>query len=256
MVENDVSPLSWAEKEPQEKRVIQPLEVVNDFTWSGNFGNFSSPFATADEFFSDRVGSEHVSILSSGEAILSLDFVQCSGALARNRQRGLYTLVHQSLWSLSAEIAFGMQRHEDIDYFELNPRKNAGQIEENVLKAHEHGAQTVTRTFGENLAYDNGEPLIESSGVYNRLGNTRNRSGSIVGVTEAEIRAMLHESEEPNAMPGRTNYLGTIELPIPRQEIGRCSVLFRPQENKIYVFSEATKQLFVFPGFPEEETEI
>lgn len=226
-------------------KMLQPLKVVNNFDYSASSNNFTPPFATESEYYSFLSGREGTVLCTRKEPICSKDFVQCSGALVRNKRTGLLSLIHQSMWSTAAETILAVQRPDDLDIILIDSPTGRAMGRE-VIWSHGLEARNYRQEFSE---IDRTDPLSYKDPQTRDLKHTLVDYSHIRGVSTAEMMEMFERGEEKETA-GSTSFLGEIKLPGTLDEIGRMSLLYRPAENVVWIYSEGKKQLFKYPGFP------
>lgn len=114
----------------------KPIDVVSGFMWDRRNRKYTAPFASEKETHGHLSGSESTTLMSRfGEPVFSMGFVQCSSALVKNRQNGIITLIHQSLWSDSASVALGLQRMDDIDVITISDQAHGIKMK-NIVDTH------------------------------------------------------------------------------------------------------------------------
>lgn len=240
-------------KELKELKVplLEPLEVVDNFEYSGDQGVYTPPFASEYEWWDALLnGSEYNALCTQGdEPIISRGFVQCGGALIRNRDTGLITLVHESQWSTAANSILSLQKKNNLDVIVMN--NPIGQMRfEKIARAHKKSLKDVNELFvkdgEEHWAASTMEGGVYRSEPQNHMLHDGSR---IKGLTAEQIARMAEEST--GDAQGETNLIGEIWLPLPDKSRMKWSLVYRPKENKILIYSHGTKQLFVYPGFEE-----
>lgn len=220
-----------------EGRSIEPVKVINDFNYSFDHNVYSPPFASEKEANSELVGSEKVVLCSKTEALFSTRFVQCVGALVRNNETGLVSVIHESLWSTAATSILALQHGQDLDVILLEDG-NGNRFRENVRFNHENPPrglmENVANSVGPflGLAPDSNFPMI-------RFGDR----SIIKGMSSDEAVDILSRGVTRS---GKTNFVGMIRIPNVQN---RLWLLYRPGENIIYVYDDGDHRLFQFGGF-------
>lgn len=230
--------------------LLQPLEVIKDFEYSDDWNMFTPPFATEEEAYGFLSGSESTVLCSQGEPLYSRNFVQCAGALVRNRRTGLVSLIHQSTWSASASIVLALQRPDDLDVITLQGPSGYMRFE-TVASEHKQPAEQYYDSFS---SIDRTNPLLypRSDSETNDLKHKFPDYSLIKGISTEEMERMFERCKEDQSV-GDTRLLGRIDLPVTREESNRWYLLYRPEENIIWVYESGTRQLFKYAGFPLEE---
>lgn len=241
MSEKPKTNTEWmAVKNPE---VMQPIKVIEDFHYSENTGMYTPPFATEDEIWGFLSGSESTVLCTKKDTIVSRRFVQCSGALIRNRDTGLISLIHQSLWSSAAQNILTLQRAHDLDVITMQGPIGLMRFG-TIQNAHEIAQPNDRDVFvkegdkysGGIFAYEKHDPR------HNLL-----RDGSFIyGLTEKEIEAMYADSARGKV--GETNWVGSITLPGSREN-ALWTMMYRPKENVIQIYALSTNRLYFFKGF-------
>jgi hypothetical protein len=231
---------------PGADRLFLPTETVKNFAYSETSRTYPPPFATGKEAFGFLSGSENDVLVTKRDPVFSKGFVQCSGVLVRNRELGMVSIIHQSVWSDAASIILSLQRPYDLD----------------VIRIEGHSGTILAKTIdyfhkSEPAQFRNAFDRIDRSHYLNYPKENRDTDhlkhqfgrSVIKGLTTEEMERMFDEAKKGKV--GRTNFLGKIIVPVPRSEIDRFSVLYRPNENVIRIFDTGSKQLFKFGGFPK-----
>lgn len=233
---------------------IKPLGVIENFPFSENKNQFPAPFASEEEYFGLLSGSESSTLCSMGETLVSKAFVQCAGALAKNMDTGLITLIHESMWSSSATGALALQKKHNLQFITMDGA--SGYMKpENIAWAHkganerdnlsniEETFHVVSREASTYKPYDEKieRPFIQAFGDSSR----------IKGLSQNEIHRFLKEMQNNQIPDGTTKFLGRLALPVSKKESGRWYLTYRPTENFIYIFESGVEKLFVYPGFPD-----
>ncbi len=212
----------------------KPLEIRDGFEWSLDTQKYTPPFATREEVNGLLVGSEKSVLVSSkGESIYSVNFSECSGALVRNRQSGIITLIHESLWSEAASAVFALQKTNDLDVITIaEPAR--GLPFKRIERTHRIGVTQLIDIVG------SGSDMQISD-------KTRKLSWStLLGLTDLEIKDMLKVCASSNAV-GDTRHVGDIKIPLAGRE--GWDLLYRPKENIIWIYEPDAKKLYKYKGF-------
>lgn len=225
---------------------LQPLEVIEGFKFSEDFNEFKRPFATKEESLGFLTGSESTTLCSNKDPIYSRSFVQCGAVLARNRRSGLITLIHQSMWSTSADVAVALQRSDDLDvvtvsgpfgWMPFNKPKYA--YEKNPKEAIE--SYKSINHEDPHLYYGFSKQEKERTQIFGD-------HSLIKGLTAGEISKMM-EIQVNTGKTGKIRQIGEISLPVSKAEGNRWYLLYRPNENVIRIYESGAKKLFKYQGF-------
>lgn len=225
----------------------QPLAVYENFYFNESDNSFPEPFASEMEVFGFLSGSESWTLCSKGEPIYSRGFVQCGGALIRNGQTGLVTLIHESLWSDSADAAMVLQRDNDLDVITLHGPFGGIDFKE-VKGAHERDPKEVIRLIE---GVDKKASRKYRGGNVDEEGNVHffgNRS-ALLGLSESEVQSAVQRIKAGGNTTGLTRELAKINIPVSRSEGNRWYLLYRPNENIIWIYESGAKKLFKYKGF-------
>ncbi len=230
---------------PKDKPMWQPKEVIKNFNYSIDHGIYTAPFASKAEAWAFLRGSEHVTQVSKGETILSENFVQCSGALMKNKRTGMVSLIHESLWSAAAGSILSLQRSDDLDVIIMQGPYGMMRFSD-IAGFHKgqpkYWEESVLETQRQNfLIYPKGDKNNHRRHILGDL-------STIKGLTEKELKSML-DDYKTNPRQGATNLIGIIDLPVTKAEANRWSVVYRPKENLVRIFESGTRQLFTYRGF-------
>ncbi len=225
----------------------QPLAVYENFYFNDSDNAYPEPFASEDEVFGLLSGSESWTLCSKGEPIYSRAFVQCGGALIRNRQTGLVTLIHESVWSDSADVALALQRNNDLDVITLHG-PFGGINFKNVKYAHEkdpkEAIQCIEAVDKKASRKYRGGNLDEESDVH-LLGHR----SALLGLQESEVQSAVDRIKAGGNTVGQTRQLADIKIPVSKSEGNRWYLLYRPNENIIWIYESGAKKLFKYKGF-------
>lgn len=211
---------------------IQPLEVVDNFDYSHAHERYNLPFTSKDEARGFLRGSEHEVLATKGQPLFSYDFVQCAGALIRNRETGLIFSLHESTWSDATDVVLAIQKPNNLDVITMEGAMGTMLISDIVAVRN----QPISRI----------EYMFEQVGGNDNV--QRFRKSWIRGLTGVEINKMRKMSEK-NPNVGVITHLGVINLKNFGAGQGRWSMLYRPKENVVRIYDDESKKLFKFPGF-------
>lgn len=212
----------------------KPIEVLNGFEWSLDTQKYTHPFASRDEVKGLLTGSEKSVLVSTkGEPIYSVNFSECSGALVRNRQTGMITLIHESLWSDAASTAFALQKTNDLDVITI------------AEPARGIPFKRIESTHGIDVAQL--LDLIGSGNDKQISDKVRKLSWStLIGLTDLEIKDMLKVCASSKSV-GNTRHVGDIKIPLAGRD--GWDLLYRPKENIIWIYEPTGKRLYKYKGF-------
>lgn len=233
----------------EEEKKIQPIEVIENFEFSMDRGIYSVPFASEEESWGFLSGSEGTVLCTKNEPIFSHHFVQCAGALLRNKRTGLISIIHQSAWSVAATTILTSQRSDNLDVITI--RGPISQLMDfNVIK-RDHEKTRVDEVRKELDRMNHPDPWAhpETQMKTNNVGHIFGDRSRIKGLSAEEIGEMFEETEG-SAVAGDTNLVGDIKLPVTRKETNRWFLLYRPEENAIWIYDSGAKKLFKYAGFP------
>ena len=231
----------------------EPLEVFENIDFNPSRSRYPTLFASQAEVDGFLSGSEHWTLCSSGESMYSASFVQCAGALVRNRQTGITTLIHESMWSASATVALGIQKHEDLDIITI-----AGPIGGMRFKDLKYFHEKDSRETIELIDTIDDAASVRYGMYYpgkEFLANFFWDRSKLLGLSKEDLqRSVLQLTTNPHM--GETNHIGDIRLPVSRGEANRWYLLYRPEENIIWIYESGTRKLFKYPGFdiPNSQT--
>ena len=212
----------------------KPIEIIDGFEWSLDAQKYTPPFASRDEVNGLLSGSEKSVLISSkGESIYSVNFSECSGALVRNRQTGIITLIHESLWSEAASAVFALQKTNDLDVITIAEPARGIPLNR-IERTHGIGVTQLLDLVG------SGSDKQVSDKVRKLNWST------LIGLTDLEIRDMLKVCESSNVV-GDTRHVGDIKIPLAGRE--GWDLLYRPKENIIWIYEPEAKRLYKYQGF-------
>lgn len=207
----------------------QPVEQINIKFDNGR--EFAPPFTTAKEYGEALIGREHEVLVSSAQKLLiSLDLVQCSVGLLRNRRTNMISLIHESEWSDAASAILSLQRSDDQDLIVVE-----GLLGTILYEDFEGNKKLPPDQF---LKY---RKTLSSD-------TTKLYRSFIHGLTAEEIDGMRDRSLASSAV-GNLNYLKKIAVPIPKGQSNRLSVLYKPANDQIYLYESGVKKVFSYKGF-------
>lgn len=232
-------------KEPQVDLVRKPLEVIENVDFSEDNDRYPEPFASKEETKGFLNGSEGWTLVSHGETIYSRRFVQCGAGLVRNRRSGLVTLIHESKWSPAANTALMLQREDDLDVITIDGPYGGVDYRE-IQKAHEKGRE-------EDLRYAKRTERQRMARYKTKSGDNRGflmEKSALIGLRESEIDDRLDRLARSEAV-GSTKLVGKIDLPIGKSEFHSWYLLYRPEENIIWIYEAKSKKLFKYKGFAD-----
>lgn len=227
----------------------KPLEVYQNFQYSENENMFTPPFATKEEAFGFLSGSESTVLCSKKEPIYSENFVQCAGALVKNKKTGLVSVIHQLLWSASASLILALQRPDDLDIVTITS-ESRGSIGFSTVKFfHEKNPLEYYKPFA---SIDRTDWMkYNPDSKFNNLKHVLDDFSQIKGITTKEVEDLFKRAEQNENIVGKTRLIGDIKIPVSREESNRWSLLYRPKENVIWIYESGIKKLFKYPGFSE-----
>lgn len=236
-------------REEVKSNSLLPLDVIENFDFNVDWNRFPPPFASEKEALGFLSGSEGKVLCTRNEPIFSHDFLQCVGALIRNRKSGLVFVIHQSEWSGAATAILSAQRQDDLDVIMMNGPK--GQLTEfqTIVNKHESDPRELHRLF-KGINRDDFQ-LYSRNDPNKNLKHVFLDRSAIKGLTTEELENLFIQAEAcDNNSIGFTNLIGTIDLPLPREVSNRWSMLYRPKENIIWIYDSGAKKLFKYAGFP------
>ena len=188
-------------------------------------------------------GSEGWTLCSQGETMYSRGFVQCGAALIKNRETGMISLIHQSTWSEAAGAVLMLQRREDLDVILVSGPFGSVQFD-TVEYFHEKDPSDAIAGVE--------QVDLESSRKYRPdLGENRTHlmtGSALLGLTEPQVQEMVSGVASDGSV-GETNLVGKIEIPLSKGEVNRWHLLYRPNENFIWIYESKSKKLFKYAGF-------
>lgn len=241
--------VSEGDQTSNERKVVQrqPLTVYENFYFNDSDNSFPEPFASEKEVFGLLSGSESWTLCSKGEPIYSRGFVQCGGALTRNRETGLVTLMHESLWSDSADAAMALQRNNDLDVITLHGPFGGINFKK-VKDAHERDPKEAIKFI---------EDVDKKASRKYRGGNVNEESdvhlfgnrSALLGLSENEVQSAVQKIKAGGNKTGLTRELAEINIPVSKSEGNRWYLLYRPDENIIWIYESGAKKLFKYAGF-------
>lgn len=212
--------------------LIRPLEIVNNFEYSDE-NKFNPPFASKAEAFGFLSGGEHEVLVTRSEPIYGYAFVQCAGALIRNRDTGLIFSLHESTWSDAADIIMAAQRPNNLDVITMDGARGTMRISD-IVGTHKVEMPRLTHLL---------KNVKHGDAIEHRF-----PKGGIRGITGSDLDSMIKKSST-NIKSGGINYLGKIDLKSLDAGMGRWYMLYRPTENVIRIYDQSSQKLFKFPGF-------
>jgi hypothetical protein len=241
------------DQDKTEEKLLQPLQVVKDFPFDSNRNKYPQPFVSEKEAWDELLNGSESTVLYSpdDETIYSRAFVQCGGALVRNRRTGAVFLIHESNWSTAAQCILEAQRKDDFDVIIMNAR--SGHMKFSRIKdSHKGLGMNGVSVAPKNVFLQEGEEhwALSSSGGKYFSENPREhmvRDGSrIKGISLEELQA-LHEDSQRESSQGKSELIGKIDLP---ERVAKWSLTYRPKENVIMIFAHDTNELYYYPAFP------
>lgn len=224
-----------------------PLDVYDNFDFDSSANRFPKPFASKKEVFGPLSGSEGWTLCSKGESIYSYAFVQCGGALIRNRDTGLITLIHESTWSDAADAALALQRNNDLDVITING-PFGGMRFKNVMYAHEKDPYQTIKNI-EDVDINNSRKYRGGNSGKESDVHLFGHKSALLGLSESEVRKAAQEIKGGVIAKGQTNELGEINIPVSNGEGNRWYLLYRPKENVIWIYESGVNKLFKYQGF-------
>ncbi len=225
----------------------QPLAVYENFIFSESGSIFPEPFASDNEVFGFLSASESWTLCSKGEPIYSRGFVQCGGALIRNRQTRLVTLIHESLWSASADVALALQGNDDLDVITIDGPFGGINFKE-VKDAHQRDPNELIRLI-ENVDIEASRKY--KGGSVDKEGNVHlfGYRSALLGLSESEVQRAVQRIKAGGNITGLTREVAKIKIPVSKSEGDRWYLLYRPKENIIWIYESGAKKLFKYKGF-------
>lgn len=220
----------------------KPLKVYENVDLIDGYVQ-SEHFASKEEVRGFLSGSEGWVLCSKGESIYSHSFVQCSAALIRNRNTGLITLIHQSTWSDAADAALMLQRRDDIDVITISGPLGSMQFKNVNYTHYKNPHETANMLEKVDVAKSR---EYQQSGAENKVHLMRR--SALLGLSEDEVKTMSAGVLEDDTV-GMANHVGKIDIPLAGGDIDRWFLLYRPQENCIWIYESKSKKLFKYRGF-------
>ncbi len=235
--------------ENPEKVDIQwkPLVVYENIDFSESNNQFPEPFATKEEVFGLLSGSESWTLCSKGDPIFSRAFVQCGAALVRNRNTGLITLIHESVWSESADVAMALQRDDDVDVVTIHGPFGGLNLS-SVKYAHEKPPQDAIENIKSFDKKSSRKYGVESGSEENLVHLFGNRS-ALIGLSENDVQNAVERIKDGGSAKGLTQEIGEINIPVSKAIGNRWYLLYRPEENIIWIYESGARKLFKYRGF-------
>ncbi len=229
---------------------LLPLEVIENFDFNVDWNRFPPPFASEKEALGFLSGSEGKVLCTKNESIFSQDFVQCVGALIRNRKSGLVFVIHQSEWSGAASAILCAQRQDDLDVIKINGPKGKMMEFQTITNRHNSDPKEFQQLFqkinrNDFQLYGKHDPKHLKHAFLDR--------SAIKGLTTEELENLFKQAVSMSEDSfGATNLIGTINIPVPREKSNRWSMLYRPAENIVWIYDSGAKKLFKYAGFPNQ----
>jgi hypothetical protein len=224
----------------------QPMAVYENVYFNESHNAFPEPFASEAETEGFLSGSEHWTLCSKGETMYSRDFVQCGAALIRNKSTGLVTLIHESMWSESADVGLALQRADDVEVITILGPYSYMHFD-NVRYAHEKDPRDAADTIV-GIDRQRSHRYRGGTGIEENMAHIFLNGSALLGLSEREIAEGLSNLQLTQQV-GETQHIGRIEIPVSRNETNRWYLLYRPKENIIWIYESGTKKLFKYPGF-------
>lgn len=206
----------------------QPMAVYENVYFNESNDAFPEPFASKVETMSFLSGSESWTLCSRGETIYSRNFVQCGAALIRNKSTGLVTLIHESMWSESADVGLALQRADDVEVITIRGPYSHMQFD-NVRYAHENDPHSATDAIV-GIDRQRSRRFRGGTGIEENKAHIFFNGSVLLGLSEREIAEGL-SNLQLNKQVGETQHIGRIEIPVSMGKSNRWYLLYRPKRE-------------------------